>query len=324
VILPVGTCSICALPRKNGSISSCATRSWSTPLCSQTLSCFRPLLKTFASWPRPHTRLVTGPSSAPLWPTTHARCRCVTLFELVIGLTAINYNKVFPIADPIIWARYVRIEFHTHYGREFYCPLSLVRVHGITMMEDYRDEILDMLVDNDDDDDVSRAAAAEDEQQRMESETLKIDAVAEIASDYMRNFGLMRSEALRLLSRALQSVADLFDIVDGTATAEHVLGKEAAAPSPKPSNQPPLIGSSRRQNPPQPQMQTRSSSTSSAPTVPPSAATVTTSPNGQHEHRPSGTSNPKRSAAMSPSLDQLRQFAASPRALIECNVLHVL
>lgn len=31
----------------------------------------------------------------------------------------------------------MKIEFLTHYGHEYYCPLSLVRVHGMSMMEYY-------------------------------------------------------------------------------------------------------------------------------------------------------------------------------------------
>ncbi|KAK5082977.1 hypothetical protein LTR05_006859 [Lithohypha guttulata] len=46
--------------------------------------------------------------------------------------------QAFLVEDPIIWARYLRIEFLTHYGNEFYCPVSLVRVHGTTMMEDWK------------------------------------------------------------------------------------------------------------------------------------------------------------------------------------------
>ncbi|KAI5365042.1 Putative SUN domain-containing protein [Septoria linicola] len=46
--------------------------------------------------------------------------------------------QAFLIENPQIWARYLRIEFLTHYGTEYYCPVSLLRVHGITMMEDYR------------------------------------------------------------------------------------------------------------------------------------------------------------------------------------------
>ncbi|KAH6293620.1 hypothetical protein HBI39_177450 [Parastagonospora nodorum] len=46
----------------------------------------------------------------------------------------------FLITEPQIWARYLRIEFLTQYGNEFYCPLSLLRVHGTTMMEQFRRE----------------------------------------------------------------------------------------------------------------------------------------------------------------------------------------
>lgn len=46
----------------------------------------------------------------------------------------------FLVTEPQIWARYLRIEFLTHYGNEFYCPMSLLRVHGTTMMEQFRRE----------------------------------------------------------------------------------------------------------------------------------------------------------------------------------------
>ncbi|KAF3923947.1 hypothetical protein AA313_de0209503 [Arthrobotrys entomopaga] len=46
--------------------------------------------------------------------------------------------QAFLVENPLIWARYIRIEFLTHYGKEFYCPISLLRVHGTTMMEEFR------------------------------------------------------------------------------------------------------------------------------------------------------------------------------------------
>ena len=49
--------------------------------------------------------------------------------------------QAFPIENALIWARYLRIEFLTHYGNEHYCPVSLLRVHGKTMMDDYRNEV---------------------------------------------------------------------------------------------------------------------------------------------------------------------------------------
>ncbi|KAF2086873.1 hypothetical protein K490DRAFT_43332 [Saccharata proteae CBS 121410] len=44
----------------------------------------------------------------------------------------------FLVENPLIWARYLRIEFLSHYGNEYYCPVSLLRVHGTTMMEEFR------------------------------------------------------------------------------------------------------------------------------------------------------------------------------------------
>ncbi|KIW76020.1 hypothetical protein Z517_10765 [Fonsecaea pedrosoi CBS 271.37] len=49
--------------------------------------------------------------------------------------------QAFLVENPVIWARYLRIEFLTHYGNEFYCPISLVRVHGTTMLEEYKHDL---------------------------------------------------------------------------------------------------------------------------------------------------------------------------------------
>ncbi|SCU96674.1 LADA_0H02146g1_1 [Lachancea dasiensis] len=48
-----------------------------------------------------------------------------------------NIQK-FEISKSLIWARYLRIEVLSHYGSEFYCPISLVRVHGKTMIDDFK------------------------------------------------------------------------------------------------------------------------------------------------------------------------------------------
>lgn len=46
--------------------------------------------------------------------------------------------QAFAVENSLIWARYLRVEFLTHYGHEFYCPVSLIRVHGTTMLEEYK------------------------------------------------------------------------------------------------------------------------------------------------------------------------------------------
>lgn len=48
--------------------------------------------------------------------------------------------QTFQIENPMIWAKYFRVEILEHYGSEFYCPLSVVRVHGRTMMQEYKQE----------------------------------------------------------------------------------------------------------------------------------------------------------------------------------------
>lgn len=48
--------------------------------------------------------------------------------------------QAFAVENPLIWARYLKIEFLTHYGNEYYCPVSLIRIHGTTMMEEYKND----------------------------------------------------------------------------------------------------------------------------------------------------------------------------------------
>ena len=49
--------------------------------------------------------------------------------------------QAFLVENPLIWARYVRVEFLTHFGNEYYCPVSLLRVHGTTMMEEFNHDV---------------------------------------------------------------------------------------------------------------------------------------------------------------------------------------
>ncbi|PHH49527.1 Uncharacterized protein slp1 [Ceratocystis fimbriata CBS 114723] len=47
--------------------------------------------------------------------------------------------QAFLVENPRIYARYIRIEFLSHYGTEYYCPISLVRIHGTTMIESWKE-----------------------------------------------------------------------------------------------------------------------------------------------------------------------------------------
>ncbi|QSZ30776.1 hypothetical protein DSL72_000334 [Monilinia vaccinii-corymbosi] len=69
------------------------------------------------------------------WPVKMEKWKDLGVYE------ARNSREIqaFLIENPQIWARYIRIEFLTHYGKEYYCPLSLVRVHGTRMLESWKD-----------------------------------------------------------------------------------------------------------------------------------------------------------------------------------------
>jgi hypothetical protein len=47
--------------------------------------------------------------------------------------------QAFLVQNPQIWAKYVRLEFLTHYGNEYYCPVSILRVHGSRMLDSWKD-----------------------------------------------------------------------------------------------------------------------------------------------------------------------------------------
>ena len=60
----------------------------------------------------------------------------------------------FLVEHPQIYTKYIRIEFLTHYGNEYYCPVSLLRVHGTRMLDTWKEQ------DNSQDDDVEHIDAS--------------------------------------------------------------------------------------------------------------------------------------------------------------------
>lgn len=57
--------------------------------------------------------------------------------------------QAFLVENPLIWARYIRVEFITHFGNEYYCPVSLFRIHGTTMMEEFNHDIKSAMGEDD-------------------------------------------------------------------------------------------------------------------------------------------------------------------------------
>lgn len=46
--------------------------------------------------------------------------------------------QTFGIEKSMIWAKFLKIDFLTHYDNEYYCPVSLIKVHGKTMIDDFK------------------------------------------------------------------------------------------------------------------------------------------------------------------------------------------
>src|ERR1700710_3072683 len=83
--------------------------------------------------------------------------------------------QAFLIENPQIWARYIRIEFLSHYGNEYYCPLSLVRVHGTRMLESWKET---EAIGEDDD--------SEDGKDQADEEHFVPDAIADVVQEEER------------------------------------------------------------------------------------------------------------------------------------------
>lgn len=69
------------------------------------------------------------------YPIKSEKWRQLGLFE---GKNARDI-QAFLVENPQIWAKYVRVDFLTYYGNEYYCPVSLLRVHGTRMLESWKE-----------------------------------------------------------------------------------------------------------------------------------------------------------------------------------------
>lgn len=89
--------------------------------------------------------------------------------------------------DPRLFGKFVKVELHSHYGSEHFCPVSLFRVYGTSEFEvlETENQIQESLNDNDDDDD-------DDEEEMLDS-------------DPPRNlFGSARDAVLSIVKKAAQ------------------------------------------------------------------------------------------------------------------------
>ena len=85
-----------------------------------------------------------------------------------------NTREIQPFLIPngLIYARYLRLEFLTHYGVEYYCPVSLLRIHGKTMFDDWNESRNDR-GDDDTNDDVPDDEKVESGEEVGKAEIMK-------------------------------------------------------------------------------------------------------------------------------------------------------
>ena len=67
-----------------------------------------------------------------------SRCVVVKLFCLWFQIADHDEQSFHPPTSLRDFYRYIRIDFHSHYGSEFYCPVSLLRVYGLTHLEEWK------------------------------------------------------------------------------------------------------------------------------------------------------------------------------------------
>ncbi|KAJ3013868.1 UNVERIFIED_CONTAM: hypothetical protein HDU68_000511 [Siphonaria sp. JEL0065] len=48
--------------------------------------------------------------------------------------------QYFKVKDPLIFTRYLKVEFISYHGSEYYCPMTQIKVFGKTEMEEFREE----------------------------------------------------------------------------------------------------------------------------------------------------------------------------------------
>jgi hypothetical protein len=109
--------------------------------------------------------------------------------------------QAFLIEHPQIYTKYIRIEFLTHYGNEYYCPVSLLRVHGTRMLDSWKEP------DNSRDEDDTETIDGNSEEQAPESSSQETERVVETAdpSNITEQIPAQKSESTALASEVCLS-----------------------------------------------------------------------------------------------------------------------
>lgn len=129
--------------------------------------------------------------------------------------------QAFLVEQPLIWARYIRIEFLTHYGNEYYCPVSLLRVHGTTMMEEFRhqEELARGEISDDLEESVMPDASQSLAQEPLQS-SKEADESVVVESATPKETSSQRTEPLLAASSSSSSSTDISETLASTKSAK--------------------------------------------------------------------------------------------------------
>ncbi|KAI0298110.1 UNC-like C-terminal-domain-containing protein [Multifurca ochricompacta] len=61
-----------------------------------------------------------------------------TVVDTYVGKNVRGVQSFHPPTSLGDFYRYIRIDFHSHYSNEYYCPISLLRVYGLTHLEQWK------------------------------------------------------------------------------------------------------------------------------------------------------------------------------------------
>ena len=136
--------------------------------------------------------------------------------------------QAFLVENPLIWARYVRVEFLTHFGNEYYCPVSLLRVHGTTMMEEFNHDVKGSR----NDDDLDSEASDVEEGDFLDSAPADI-----VSADALKEKAQETSQAADATSTGTSSATTDSSIDRPSSTSMHIPDAVSSS-SPKPLSSP--------------------------------------------------------------------------------------
>lgn len=125
--------NLCCLPEKYVVIELCQDIRIDT-LVLANLEFFSSTFKDFSLFVAKRLPAVLGP----------ATLASGSAWRHVADFTAENSRReqIFQVFGMNSYARYLKIEFRSHYGNEYYCPVTFLKVYGKTMMEDYEESAL--------------------------------------------------------------------------------------------------------------------------------------------------------------------------------------